>query len=309
MNSYNCLLLGGGGFIGLNLAEQLYRDGHKITIYDRNTKEKELPTKFSIIEGDFYNENNYDEIIKNHDIVIHLISSVFPSSSMDAGIEPYHQDITKMLELLDACRKAQLKRVIFLSSGGTVYGNSYERPIRETDLTDPINHYGILKLTLEKILLMYNQLYGMENLILRIANPYGKNQNPEKLIGAISVFLHRILHDEPITLFGGGQTIRDYIEISDVCNAIELALSYNYQTHTIPVFNIGTGTGTSVIQVIEELELLLRKKAVIRHVPERAIDVKYNVLDGSKSKTHLSFQAKVQVSDGIAQLVHYFKVK
>ncbi|MGG2198129.1 MULTISPECIES: NAD-dependent epimerase/dehydratase family protein [Paenibacillus] len=303
MQKNNCIILGGGGFIGQNLAKYLSEDDYNVTIYDRNLKNKYIPNKKIVrIEGDFFKEDNFSEIVKNKDTVIHLISSVSPSSSMNDIYTPYKNDVIKTLELLECCKSLGIKRIIFLSSGGTVYGNTDDEALKEDSPTYPINNYGIMKLTIEKILLMYNKIYGMENIILRVSNPYGKGQNPMKRIGAVSVFMDKIINQNPITLYGNGDIVRDYIEISDVCNAITLSLNYKIKSNVQPVFNVGTGKGISLMEIIKEIELISQSRAQIVHYEERAIDAKINVLEMSKSKRELGFIPKVDIRTGIARL-------
>ncbi|AFC27518.1 UDP-glucose 4-epimerase [Paenibacillus mucilaginosus 3016] len=301
-----CLLLGGGGFIGQNLTELLLDFGYSVTVFDRNLESKCVPLlkKVAYIEGDFFQQEHYAELLRNQDFVIHLISSVGPSSSMNFANKPYEQDVLKSIQLLDDCRKAGINRVIFLSSGGTVYGQRIEQSIlkEDVDITNPINHYGIMKLTIEKIVLMYNELYNMENIVLRVANPYGKGQNTNKKIGAVSIFLDNILNNRPINLYGVGDTVRDYIDVSDVCEGIRAAINYQINDVIVPIFNIGTGKGYSLVDVIRLIEEVTQKKASIVFEEKRAIDVMYNVLDPLKSEKQLGFKANTLLSEGIRKL-------
>jgi UDP-glucose 4-epimerase len=299
----NILLLGGGGFIGSNLARFLKKQGHNVTIYDRNIKQKRFPGPFFFIEGDFFKENNLVELIRNQDVVVHLISSVIPASSTQHTEKAYSQDILKTLELIECCRDNGVKKIVFLSSGGTIYGRNYHSPITETSSTNPINHYGIMKLTIEKILLMHNNIYGMQNVILRVANPYGQGQNPSKKIGAVTVFLDMILNDKTIMIYGNGDIVRDYIEISDVVLALEAGIQSDISKYVEPVFNVGTGKGTSISELISLIESISGKKAKINYVEERGIDVKYNVLDTTKTSNILNFNPKIDIAQGIRSLL------
>ena len=181
------ILLGGAGFIGQNLARLLLTTNNQIIIYDRNISEKILDTnileKCQIVEGNFFEDNNLGKYVNNVDCVVHLISSVSPQTSMCDIYSGYEKDIKKAIELCELCENNSIKRIVFISSGGTIYGNGNIniKKYSEDMQTNPINNYGIIKLTIEKILLMYNEIYNMENIILRVSNPYGVWQNPQKI--------------------------------------------------------------------------------------------------------------------------------
>lgn len=186
----NILLLGGAGFIGVNLIKRLRQDRYNVTVYDRSLDSKVLPgSNLNLIEGDYLSENNFDRILENQDVIVHLISTVSPASSMQNISNSYKDDVVKTLELLELAKNKGIKRMVFISSGGTVYGNSPNSDLLHEDMESyPLNHYGIMKYTIEKILLMYNQLYNMENVILRVANPYGPGQNPQKKLEQYQCF-------------------------------------------------------------------------------------------------------------------------
>lgn len=303
----NVLLIGGAGFIGTNLIYRLCQEGYNITIYDRKFEEKQMPNNITnIIEGDFLTESRFGDIVKNQDVIIHLISTVSPSSSMLDSVSSYKNDVVKTIELLEKARDNNVKKVVFLSSGGTVYGDYPHLELLNEDLNSyPLNHYGIMKLTIEKILLMFNQLHGMENVILRVANPYGPGQDPEKKIGAVSVFLDNILKRNSLTLYGDGSTVRDYIEVSDVCEAVLCAINYRpVKTLIHPVFNVGTGVGTSIIDIIRTIESLTGVTAEIKYEKMRGIDVSKNVLDPRRSREYLNFGYKINLAEGIKILLN-----
>lgn len=303
----NVLLIGGAGFIGTNLIFRLCQESYNITIYDRKFEEKQMPNNITnIIEGDFLTESRFGDIVKNQDVIIHLISTVSPSSSMLDSVSSYKNDVVKTIELLEKARDNNVKKVVFLSSGGTVYGDYPQLELLNEDLNSyPLNHYGIMKLTIEKVLLMFNQLHGMENVILRVANPYGPGQDPEKKIGAVSVFLDNILKRNSLTLYGDGSTVRDYIEVSDVCEAVLCAINYSpAKTLIHPVFNVGTGVGTSIIDIIRTIESLTGITAEINYENMRGIDVKKNVLDPRRSREYLNFGYKINLAEGIQILLN-----
>ena len=160
-----------------------------------------------------------------------------------------------------------------------------------------------IELTIEKILLMYNEIYNMENIILRVSNPYGVWQNPQKNIGIISVFLDSIMKDKEVIIYGDGNTVRDYVEIDDVCKAIESVISYKFKQDVCPIFNIGSGVGHSINDILKTIEKITEKHANVEYLPSRAIDVKSNVLDINKAKKILNYTCNTDIESGIRKFI------
>lgn len=296
-----CLLIGGAGFIGMNLGVCLNRAGYDVTICDCVEK-KYLSNRISglkYIYLDYFTQQINDEIIEKQDIIVLLISSVGPNSSMESPQKCYGQDVTRMVELLEQMRRCHADRLVFISSGGTVYGNKDCDKLKENMETSPINHYGIMKLTQEKILLMYNNLYGMNNVIFRLSNPYGPGQRVSSGIGVVTVFLENILKGEKIYIYGRGEVIRDYIHIDDAVTMIYLLLEKKIVSVETPVYNIGTGVGTSIIKVLQTVEKVLGRKAEVEFLKEREIDVYRNVLDVFKICSVIGDYKCLSLEDGV----------
>ncbi|NBJ91343.1 NAD-dependent epimerase/dehydratase family protein [Parablautia muri] len=304
-----CLLIGGAGFIGKRLAAGLGNSGYNITICDRLNK-KDIPldiADYNYFYIDYFNENFSDEIIKNQDLIILLISSIGPSSSIEASEKCYEKDIVRMIDLLEQMRKCNVSRMVFISSGGTVYGNQKTEVLSENMITSPINHYGIMKLTQEKILLMYNELYGMKNVIFRLSNPYGKGQRASSGVGVITTFLENIIFGKKVVIYGDGEIIRDYIFIDDAVEMIRLFLDKeDREYYDVPVFNIGTGIGTSIMQVVRAIEEITGKVADIEYKDIRNVDVKKNVLDISKILLAIGNYRCLSLLEGIKK---YYEMK
>lgn len=296
-----CLLLGGAGFIGKNLAKYLLSLNYELTLYDLRINgiysEEELKN-VNYYERSLFDDSDLDSVVAGHDIVIHLVSSVGPASSMIDPEKCYSNDVAKTVELLETMRRQNVNKMIFLSSGGTVYGNSICDSYSEDMVLQPCNHYGITKVTIERILMMYNQLYNMKNVVLRISNPYGAGQNSNKGIGAVTVFAEKIMQDDEITIWGDGETVRDYIYIDDVVKMIEKFILRD-STTADEIYNIGTGEGISLNSLIKVIEGILGKKAKVQYVQNRGIDVPRNVLNMSKTYKAIGHIDNYSIEQGI----------
>ena len=210
------------------------------------------------------------------------------------------ENVLSTLRLLDACRKSSsLKKFIFLSSGGTVYGNPCQLPIDEDHPTNPHCSYGIHKLAIEKYLLLYSHLFGLNVMIIRAANPYGPRQNPLGVQGVIPVFLMKALHDQPLEIWGDGTIIRDFLHVQDLVKALQLAMNYSGEKQ---VFNVGAGNGISINGLVDMMEWILNKKLVVTyHVPE-IVDVSSNVLDISRIQSELGWNPTIELFQGLTEL-------
>lgn len=294
------LVIGGTGFIGSNIIKYLKEQG----IYTGCYALTQNGIGDENFIGNIIYDDNFENIVNEFDQIIYLITSVSPKRSMEQPFEPYANDIPLLIKTLDVARNANIKRVVFASSGGTVYGNIENRKAKETDLNNPINHYAICKLSSEKILEMYNNLYGMENISLRISNPYGMGQRVSSNVGAITVFANRIINNEEISIFGDGNVVRDYVDVEDVAKAFYLALTYNYNPNDNPqVYNIGSGNGLSLNDIIEIISDELNMVPRINYLPKRGFDVEYNVLDISKAEQVLGYQPYPDQKEKIKEYV------
>lgn len=298
----NCLVLGGSGFIGSNLCMRLINEGHNVLNYDRIDIFNSVfdNNQYKFIKGEFSTNTVYDEVMKNIDIVFHLISTTLPSSSNKDRIYDINSNVISTLNMLDQAVKHHVNKVYFFSSGGTVYGRPEIIPIPEEHPTNPICSYGIQKLTIEKYLHLYYELFGLDYMIIRLANPYGPGQSGNNGQGVIPVFMRKIINNEPIEIWGDGSVVRDYIYIDDVMNAIIKMMKYNGK---VKMFNIGSGVGHNLIEVINEISYNLEKKYTVNFSISRGIDVSINVLNIDKSKEEISWEPYVYLSKGVSLLV------
>lgn len=280
------LVIGGNGFIGSNIVKYLNKCNIYSSIYDvkMSTFGKENYV------GNIENDSSFEKIINKYDTIIYLITTVSPKKSMDEPESAYKDDIPLLIKTLELCRKNGIKRVIFSSSGGTIYGETNGKKAKEEDQKFPINNYAICKLACEYVLEMYNKLYNMENISLRISNPYGLGQKPESGVGVITTFVDRISKEMPITLYGDGSTIRDFINVEKVAEAFYLATTWDYNKKITPIFNIGSGQGISLKEITQIISSILNIDPIIKYLPNREFDVKCNILDIRKAKMYLNYE-------------------
>jgi UDP-glucose 4-epimerase len=294
-----CLILGGAGFIGSHLCERLLLEGHDVRVFDRQRKVSDrvpVDPRIEWIDGDFLNADDLEVALKGIEVLFHLVSATLPKSSNANPIYDVETNIIGTLRLLDIAKNNNVQKVIFTSSGGTVYGPPKFLPISEVHPTEPIVSYGITKLAIEKYLQMYKALYSLDYCILRLANPYGARQRVDTAQGAVAVFLDRALNNDTIHVWGDGSVIRDYIYIGDVVDSLVKAMFYKGDIHT---FNIGSGKGLSLNEILEELHMLLGRKPSVQYEYGRSFDVPVNILDISAAKNFLKWQPITSFSKGL----------
>jgi UDP-glucose 4-epimerase len=296
----SCVVFGGGGFMGTNLCRRLLASGHHVRGFDRHCR---FPDDLRGIEwhhGDFTDPVMVATAIRDIDIVFHLVHSAVPSAANLATSADVEQNVIPSLKLLDLCRDLGVKRVIFASSGGTIYGCPQQIPTPETAPTEPICAYGISKLAIEKYLRLYEHLYALDFSVLRIANPFGPFQTASKGQGFVAAAISAGLADQPIDIWGDGSVTRDFIFIDDVMDAFEAAMR-DLSEHRI--FNIGTGRSRSLHHVIAATERLLGTKLRINWRPGRSIDTPVSVLAIDRARSALQWEPKIPFETGLAETI------
>ncbi len=300
------LVLGGAGFIGSSIVNKLVNCNYRVIVFDRKGADisRILPSdKVSYIYNDLSDIDFLTDFIQKENIhvVIHLVSSLIPNSSFDE----YNQDVQNVvfpsIKLIHELAKLQVLFVYF-SSGGTIYGNKlYERSINENDTLMPINYYGYSKLMMERMILVEHNLNKLRYLILRPSNPYGPGQNLYGKQGLIAVALGKCIREEEMVVYGDGSVVRDYIYIDDLTNCVCELLNRNVENR---IFNLGSGCGYSINDVLSVMEEVTGKKLQIRNYPERLVDVHSLVLDISKLDKVIGFHG-IPLKEGIYRFLKY----
>ncbi len=303
-----CLVLGGGGFLGSHLSDRLLQLGYEVRVFERPNLEKyrafKCTEKIEWVEGDFLNSDDLEYAVSGCDLVYHFVSTTLPKSSNDNPVYDVETNLIGTLNLLNLALRNSIKKIIFLSSGGTVYGIPEKTPIKESHPSNLLCSYGITKLTIEKYFHLYHVLYGLDYCVLRLANPFGERQRVKGAQGAIAVFLDKALKGETIEIWGDGSVVRDYIYVSDVIDAMVKAIDYDGSER---IFNIGSGNGHSLNDIVNEIESLIGRSVKRKYKKGRSLDVPVNVLDIKRAARWLRWRPTSTFGYGLKQSLEWIK--
>lgn len=304
------LVTGGLGFMGFNLVRALQRTDARVRVLSRSWPP--LPGNVestlggvAFFHGDIRDPAVVEEAVSGCDVIFHLAGKSGPAASNASPLEDLDVNSRGLLTLLDACRSLSAGVKIVFPSSRLVYGSSDKQPTNESAPTAPLSIYGIHKWSAEQYLLLYHRLYGLRVTILRVTNPYGPFQRPEQnRYGVVNWFIHQAMHDQPLTVYGEGAQLRDYIHIDDVVDAFLVAGTASEADGKI--FNVGSGHG---ISFLEMAELIVRasRRGSIQHVewpPEAAVvETGDFVADTSFIAERLGWKAKIPIESGVADVI------
>lgn len=303
----SCIIFGGAGFIGSHIAEDLLKNNLKVTVFDKQNASKKniehIIDEIDFIEGDFNNEVDISKSLKGNTFAVHLVSSTVPATSNQNMFYDAESNLLSSMHLFEKCAEYRIKRLVFISSGGTVYGNPIKLPINEQHPTEPTSSYGIIKLTIEKYLNLYSILKGLDYRILRFANPFGERQNPFLTQGLIAHLLYKIKNDEPIEIWGNGKVVRDYFYIKDGARSVYKALK---DSSSAKIYNISSGKGLSINQILQRFRNVLKLDFETKYLPGRKFDVKSNILDNSLALKNLKWIPEYSFNEGLLNTWRYF---
>jgi len=289
-------ILGAGGFLGTNLSRALVHQGHSVRAFGRRMTFPDALQGCDWIPGDFTDSASVASAIDGCEVVFHLVTATTPANANVDKIADLNANVINTLHLLNACRETGVRRVVFVSSGGTIYGIPNQVPTPETASTNPITAYGISKLAIEKYLGLYQHLYGLEYRVLRLANPFGPFQTALKNQGVIGAFARGVLAGKPIEIWGDGSVTRDYVYVDDVVEALVLAATHEGLGR---IFNIGSGEGRSLNDIVAAIVGLLGEKIPVNYCPGRPVDVPVSVLDTALAQKELGWRARTPFEEGL----------
>ena len=293
------LILGGTGFIGSNIIDVFTKEGYKIIVLVKNKIRTEnlLYNKdnITIIEGELKDSNIIKNIILefNIGIIIHLVSNLIPSSSEKEFNQELLNVVIPTYGIINYISSKKIK-FIFFSSGGVIYGKS-DKKHTESDSLKPINYYGYLKLLIETYINFKHRIDGLNYIIIRPSNAYGTHQKLNRNQGFIAVAISKLIKNEAIEIWGDGKVIRDYIEVQDLSKALSKLLKSNVINET---FNVGSGEGHNLLELLKIIEKHLNKKAKIVYKNKRNVDLDKVILNIDKLKEYIDFQPKT-IEEGI----------
>jgi UDP-glucose 4-epimerase len=295
------LLLGGCGFIGTALSRTLVGSGHDVRVLDLGCPDgvTEVPG-IEYLCGSFLDSDIVADALHGVSTCVHLAGTRLPADAEAHPADDASENIVGSIRLFEACGRMGVRRVAFISSGGTVYGEATRLPIAESSPTRPISAYGISKLSIEGYLKWASRKFGYEHAIIRLANPYGPGQSASRQQGVIPIFIRKLLSNQPIEIWGSGAVQRDFIFIKDAAEAIATVICSDVGSCT---FNVGSGHGTSLNDLIGALARVTGRRIEPIYRDAREFDVPANVLDIRAISEALSWCPRTQLDEGLRRTV------
>ncbi len=301
------LVSGGAGFIGSNLVDKLVELGHQVVVIDNlfSGKKEYLNPQNKFYQVDINDEKKVADIFSEEkfDYVYHLAAQIDVRRSVDDPILDNQINIIGALNILKNCYDNKVKKIMFASSGGAIYGFPEKIPTPETYPTYPVSPYGINKLSFEKYLNYYYKVYGQTYIAFRLANVYGPRQYKGGEAGVVSIFINNIVNDKVSYIYGDGFQTRDYIFVDDVVRAFISGLDNDIQGE----FNIGTGVEKNLLDIIFAIESADGSKMKLEYLPAKVGEERSSCLDYSKAKSILKWEPKVDLNTGIDLTIKWAK--
>jgi len=302
----NYLVLGGAGFIGSHVVDALLAAGQQVRVLEhpQSNLDNLAPVRqqIDLHLGDFADSSKLScllaTVLYGVDLVIHLVNTVLPASSNLNPLYDIETNLRNTVILLEEAVKKGVKKIVFASSGGQVYGPAAILPITESSPTEPLSSYGIIKLATEKYLKLFYHLHGLDYTILRIANPYGERQRIGGAQGAIAVFLGHIRNRQPIEIWGDGSVARDYLYVADLVNAFMKVCAFNGPEK---LFNIGSGRPLSLNELVAELIKVSGCNVDVIYKDARSCDSPVNYLDCQRAFKYLDWKPQTDLQTGLQQ--------
>jgi UDP-glucose 4-epimerase len=294
------LILGGCGFIGSHIVKKLVEEGNEVCVFDRlNTSVQNIISvldQVELIYGDFANEWDLRKAVKGCDVIYHLISTTFPGSTIQSGVYDANTNLIPTIKLLEIAIECKIKHIIYLSSGGTVYGDKAKTPISESSPAEPTTLYGLSKLSVENYIKMYCFKNGIKYTILRASNVYGPKQNIFGIQGIIAVSIGNLIRHKPQMIWGDGEIYRDYIFVDDLVEGLFSAMIKGGENR---LYNIGSEKMYTINHILQLIERVSGRKMDLVYHKSQKVDIKMNMLAINKIKEDLNWQPVTEIQEGI----------
>lgn len=305
MKNLKVLVTGGGGFIGSHVVDRLLYMGFQVVVVDNfsSGSKSNLPSDIDLYHTDIASDE-LEEVFRNEspDIVCHYAAQISVQRSMHDPLLDSDTNIRGSLNLLQNCAKYGVKKVIYTSSGGAIYGNPLELPCGENHPIHPLSHYGVSKYAVENYLYVYGQSHGLDYTVLRLSNVYGPRQDPFGEAGVVAIFSQAMLDSKPVVINGSGEQERDFLYVQDVVDASIASINGGSGES----FNIGTGVGSSVNEIYSLLKNLSKYRYEASHGPHKPGEVFKIYLDISKARQELGWEPKFSLEDGLSDTLKWF---
>ena len=301
------LILGGCGFIGSHVVDRFCLEGHPVRVLSRRPEIFRSPIEgVDYRFGEFGNQKFLEASLVDIDTVIHLISSTTPKDSNEDMAFDIENNLIQTVRALHTFTRSNVKKVVFISSGGAIYGNPEKCPVEEESIVSPLCSYGVVKYSIEKYLELFRSLFGLQSVVLRVANPFGPRQNPIGIQGIVSNALNNILKAKPVVIWGDGSAVRDFFFVEDLADAIYKAAVNNTLSNII---NIGSGVGTSIREILRLIRETIDLNFEVRYERSRDFDVKQIFLDVSRAKSEIGWVPQTSIIDGLQSTWEFFTRK
>jgi len=299
-----CLVLGANGFIGSHLVDELVAGGHEVRAFDRfrtNEYKFDKHPNVEVVSGDFLNRHDIKQVVEGMDYVFHFISTTTPATAEDDPLIDVETNVQMSIELFQECVAADVKKVIFASTGGAIYGENSSEHVGEDITPLPVSPYAIGKLTIEHYLRYFDRKFGLKALTFRISNPYGERQSLASKQGVIPIFLQQIAKNEPITVLGDGSMVRDYIYVKDVVRMI----AGSFEKAEGNLYNLGSGHGLTINQLVDDIRRITGRDFEVVHKDKPSTYVDKVVLDVSRYENEFHDLPTKSIDEGMKATWEY----
>ena len=303
------LVTGGGGFVGTAVIRAMRGLGIPVTVLDRNPPPADLcepRAEMTWHVGEVCDQGLLGQALSGATAVVHLASTASPAVADADWQADVQAQVIDSIGVMNGMRAAGVRRLVYLSSGGTVYGHAYRTRIDESRPAEPMQAYGVNKLAVEHFARLARAAGWLDPVILRPANAFGPAQRTDRHQGIVGTAIHCALTRRPLQIWGDGLAVRDFVYVDDLARAIVAATRYE-GAHT--TFNIGSGVGRTVHQVVAAIEGMTGASIMIEQVAPRGLDAPYNVLDCTRARRELGWQPLVSFEEGLAATIAWYRAR